>query len=94
MRNYNKIIDSLNLTKISLHSVEEKDDYDILTIYGGLNGKGDFLSYMSQVATIVWNLENLDLVKVRDIWLIDWINDCPDDIWTLRIGIRNKHDEE
>lgn len=94
MKNYNKVIDSLNLTGVSLNSVEKKDDYDILTLYGGLNGKGDFLNYMRQVITIIHNLESQGLSKVKDIWLIDWINDCPDDVWTLRIGIRNKHNEE
>lgn len=90
MKNYEDIINGLSLKGVSLYSVDEEKDYDILTLYGGLNGKGDFLSYMSQVTTIVWTLENEDLVKVKDIWLIDWINDCPDDVWTLRIGIRNK----
>lgn len=91
MKNYKKVIDGLNLTGVSLHSVEGKDDYDILTLYGGLNGKGDFLNYMRQVITIIHNLESQGLSKVKDIWLIDWINDCPDDVWTLRIGIRNEN---
>lgn len=90
MRNYKELIDKLNLTKVTLTSVEEKDGYDILTLDGGLNGKGNFLKYIGQVVSIIWNLERQGLSEIKDIWLIDWINDCPDDVWTLRIGIRNK----
>ena len=87
MRNYSKVIDSLKPTGVSLHSIEEKDDYDILTFYGGLNGKGDFYRYLEQVTAIVANLE-LKFNVGWDIWLIDWVNDCLDDVQVLRIGIR------
>lgn len=90
MRNYNKVIDSLKPAGVALHSVEEKDDYDILTFYGGLNGRGDFYRYLEQVMGIVSRLE-LEFNVMWDIWLINWINDCLDDVWTLKIGIRNKH---
>lgn len=93
MRNYKEIIDKLKLTKVSLASVEEKDDYDILTLHGGLNGSGDFYRYLEQVIAIVSKLE-LEFNTMWDIWLIDWINDCPDDRWVLRIGIRTKHDKQ
>ena len=93
MRNYNKVIDSLNPDGVSLHSVEEKDDYDILTFYGGLNGRGDFYRYLDQVMSIISRL-GLEFNVMWDIWLIDWINDCLDDVWTLRVGIRNKHDKK
>lgn len=83
MKNYKEIIDKLFLTKVSLKSVEEKDDYDILTIYGGFNGNGNFDCYLDQVKDIVDELQ-----FEGDVWLIDWINDCPDDVWTLRIGVR------
>ena len=23
----------------------------------------------------------------RDVWMIDWDNDCCDDVWTLRLGL-------
>ena len=88
MRNYKEIIDKLELTKVSLVSVEEKDGYDILTIRGGLNGRGDFYRYIEQVTALIGELE---FNTMWNIWLIDWINDCLDDLWTLRIGIANEH---
>lgn len=87
MRNYDKVIFSLKLEGISLYSIEEKDDYDILTFHGGLNGSGDFYKYLEQVKSIINSLGS-EFHVLHDIWLIDWINDCLDDVWTLRIGIR------
>lgn len=92
MRNYKEIIEKLQLNKISLASVEEKEDYDILTFFGGLNGNGCFYYYLEQVSAIISNL-GYTLSVTRDTWLIDWINDCPDDRWVLRIGVRTKHDK-
>lgn len=86
MEKYKEIIDKISLLKVSLESVEEMDDYDILTIHGGLNGSGDFHYYLTQILAIVLQFESE--LNVNDIWLIDWINDCPDDVWTLRIGVR------
>lgn len=54
MRDYNKIIDSLKPAGVSLHSVEEKDDYDILTFYGGLNGRGDFYRYLTRIKNNIY----------------------------------------
>lgn len=87
MRNYKEIIEKLQLNKISLASVEEKEDYDILTFFGGLNGRGFFYYYLEQVLTIIDKI-GYTFSVVPDIWLIDWVNDCPDDRWVLRIGVR------
>lgn len=87
MRNYKGIISELTPKGVTLYSVEEKEDYDILTLHGGLNGKGDFYRYLEQVTAIVANLE-LKFNVGWDIWLIDWVNDCLDDVQVLRIGIR------
>ena len=67
-------------SSISIHEISKQGTHYIVTLYGGLNGRGDFFDYLSDVQHIVVQLDN--------VWLIDWINDCLDDVWTLRIGVR------
>lgn len=87
MRQYKELIEGLALPKITVMNVEEHDDCDVITIKGGFNGRGDLCTYLEQVARIVANLE-LKFHTNWDIWLINWENDCLDDIWYLKIGIR------
>lgn len=67
--------------RIEVHEIEPKDNYYIVTIYGGDNGWGRLTNYLTDVKLIIDQFE--------DVWLIDWINDAPDDVWVLRIGIQN-----
>ena len=85
MLNYKEIINNLNLDKISVKSVEEKKDHTIITIYGGLNGFGDIFFYLYQVDRIVCALS----ADRKEVWLISWENDCLDDVWTLKLGIKD-----
>lgn len=91
MRNYEKTINELNFYKIRAEKVERFDGYDIITIHGGFNGTGYFGTYIAQVHEILTKLSLTYNISIDDIWLVDWINDCPDDVWTLRIGVINKH---
>lgn len=90
MRNYKETIKRLNFHKIEVSKVENLDGYDIITIYGGFNGSGYFGAYITQVHEILIALSLTYHISMDDIWLIDWVNDCPDDVWTLRLGVRNK----
>lgn len=83
-------IESLSLG--SLHICE--DGHLIATIYGGANGGGfrgmdsNWPYYMSLVRKFLGKLLNYDNGNMfKDVWLIDWDNDCCDDVWTLRLGI-------
>lgn len=67
-------------SSISIHEISKQGTHYIVTLYGGLNGRSDFFDYLSDVQHIILQLDN--------VWLIDWINDCLDDVWTLRIGVR------
>lgn len=67
-------------SSISIHEISKQGTHYIVTLYGGLNGCGEFFDYLKDVQYIVLHLEGA--------WLIDWINDCPDDVWVLRIGVR------
>ena len=71
-------IKALELEKVDPREYEDKGDHAIITIYGGFNGNGDWITYLNQITTII---------QALDAWVIDLINDCPDDVWTLRIGI-------
>ena len=71
-------INELNLEKVSPREYEDKGDHAIITIDGGFNGSYDWPLYLLQITRIVQTL---------DAWVIDLVNDCPDDVWTLRIGV-------
>lgn len=83
MKNYKEIINNLKLREVEFGSVEEKEDHDVITIYGGFNGYGEILYYLRQIDCIIYEL----LGYYKDVWLVDWVNDCPDDLWCLRLGI-------
>lgn len=78
-------IKSLDLEKVIPSRYEDKGDHVIITIYGGFNGKNDWPLYLLQITRIVQTL---------DAWVIDLINDCPDDVWTLRIGVDKYYVDE
>ena len=80
------------LTLGSLHMCE--DGHLIATIYGGANGGGfrgvesNWPFYLSLVRKFLGKLLDPYTCKVfKDVWLIDWDNDCCDDVWTLRLGL-------
>ena len=82
-----------DFTNLMFNSFEEvkndKDDefsepYYILTVGGGLNGRGEFLFYLEDVAKLIKKL----MVRFNHVWLIDWYNDCPDDVFSLKIGLK------
>lgn len=63
---------------------EDGGSYFILTVDGGLNGRGEFLFYLEDVTKLVKKL----MVRFNYVCLIDWFNDCPDDVFRLRLGLR------
>lgn len=84
MVDYKKIINALDLDRVSLMGVENKKEYDIVTIKGGLNGGGDIFYYLTQIDKIVCELS----ADKREVWLIKWENDCADDVWYLKLGVK------
>ena len=61
----------------------------IVTIFGGANGGGmrggcNLKHYLCLVRKLLEKLVGC-LKPFQDSWLIDWDNDCADDVWTLRI---------
>lgn len=67
-------------SKITLDEIINKNNHYVVTLYGGLNGYGRLHNYLNDVKEIINQFDN--------VWLINWDNDCPDDVWVLKIGIR------
>lgn len=86
MKNYEEIIDGLELERVNVAHIEEKEDHDVITIYGGLNGRGDILYYLDQVERIICELQG----HCKDVWLVSWTNDCLDDVWYLNLGVSHE----
>lgn len=61
-------------------NIESIADYFIVTIHGGNNGYGRLTNYLSDLKLIVDQFD--------DTWLIDWTNDCVDDIWYFKFAVR------
>ena len=64
------------------------DKYDtiIIMLNGGRNGDGRWVDYLNGLATILENIEKLP--EVDEAYIVDIIDDCPDDVFNLRIAIR------
>jgi len=57
--------------------------YYTLSLYGGLNGRGQFLFYMEDVSELVKKL----MTRFNSVWLIEWKNDCLDDVFIIDLGM-------
>ena len=74
-------IDSLQLEKVRVHSVEQQaEGYYIVTISGGSNGRGNWNLYIRQIGMIIDSLRNSWVIEITDNYL--------DDIWTLQLGFK------
>jgi len=73
-----------------IHKVE--DGPYIINFGGGANGGGGDkkrVTYLALVKKVVKKIQE----EFKHVWMLDWTNDCPDDVWTLRICV-NPEDEE
>ena len=75
-----------------LHICE--DGHLIAEIYGGANGGGlrgvesNWPFYLALVKKFLLKLLDYDNGSFfNDVWMVDWDNDCCDDVWTLTLGI-------
>ena len=69
------------------------DEYGtiIAYLYGGLNGGGDWKDYLNGLITVLEGIEELPEVDLA--YLVDMVNDCPDDVFYTRIAIRPVSEE-
>lgn len=68
--------------EVSIIDIYKCDNYYIAYLNGGENGSGDWKDYLEWIWKFFSNFD--------DVWLLDLINDAPDDVWTLRFGFRIK----
>lgn len=57
----------------------------ILAIHGGLNGNGKWPIYLKDVEYVVSVLSE----RFRSVELYDWKNDVLDDVWDLKLVLRD-----
>lgn len=87
--------DGPRMERISLGSLHIcEDGHLIAEIYGGANGGGlrgvesNWPFYMALVKKFLLKLLDYDNGNFfNDVWMVDWNNDCCDDVWTLTLGI-------
>jgi len=71
--------------KLSLFDVVEfnkRDQYLVVRFFGGLNGPGKWTEYMPQITKLI-----NEISKEYHCWLVQLVNDCLDDVFTLDIGV-------
>ena len=68
------------------------DKYDtiIIMLNGGRNGDGSWINYLNGIAIVLENIE--ELPEVDEAYIVDIIDDCPDDVFNLRIAVRPTSD--
>lgn len=76
----------LEVDRLSLNSIHQvdSDGHYIACIFGGANGGGPdhkWEIYLALVKKLVRKLNE----KFGKVWLLDFDNDCCDDLWTLRL---------
>ena len=85
--------DGPSLEKLHISSVHIlKNRNLIVTVFGGANGGGmqggcNLKHYLCLVRKLLGKLVGCCL-PFEDAWLIDWDNDCADDVWTLRFVLK------
>ena len=57
----------------------------ILSIHGGLNGNGNWSTYIKDVECVFSMLSE----RFRSVELYDWKNDILDDVWNLKLVLRS-----
>lgn len=79
--------DSAKVDRIYVWDVHKvKDGPYIINFGGGANGGGDekkWVQYFALVKKVVTKIQK----EFKHVWMLDWTNDCLDDVWTLRICV-------
>ena len=85
--------DGPRLERLHINSVHLLNNGNlIVTVFGGANGGGmqggcNLKYYLCLIRKMLGNLVGC-CKPFADAWLIDWDNDCADDVWTLRFVLQ------
>ena len=63
-----------------------------MTLFGGCNGGGSPRKIITYLAVVKKFAKKL-LERFGHVWLIDWTNDCADDVWTVRLAFYDLESE-
>ena len=66
----------------------EGKDYFIGILYGGDNGSSDPQKWLRYLESVKKLIAQMFKHGCGDVWLVDFNNDCLDDVFTLRIGFQ------
>lgn len=78
---------SVNISEMRLDFVAQvvgessRRERYVAQIFGGLNGKGNWNSYLIDISQFMGLLKK----RFKRVYLLDLKNDCPDDVFTLRV---------
>lgn len=65
---------------------EYQDTHYIIEISAGKNGPGDWIEYLADMISIMNKLKKF----FDEVYLIDWKNDCADDVSYARVAVGNE----
>lgn len=63
------------------------DNYYVIYIHGGKNGSGKWNEYFVDALSIFNKLTDKNIGNFSKVYLIDWKNDCSDDVFDMWIGV-------
>lgn len=69
----------------------DKNGVIIVALGGGLNGSGDWKEYFNGLTAVLNAIE--ELPEVEFTYIVDIINDCPDDVFYSRIAVKPTSDD-
>lgn len=89
----NKLFDAVEAVSseqfpVNINKITNEGDHLKIELHGGSNGQNDWITYIKQVGSIIKRLQP------TKCWVIDWHNDCLDDVWYLTLGIDLVGDKE
>lgn len=94
--NQNSKVDACEIVGISsINGCNGKKRF-VITVGGGANGNGghDGSGKFEAYLMLIRKFANLLSKRLNvDVWLLDWKNDCLDDVWTLRLVFSYRNNE-
>lgn len=83
---YKKVIEWVDKTDLKFGNIRKVQDKEgshyVVHLYGGNNGKSDWPSYLAEISAFI-----IYASKKLHVWVIKLVNDCPDDVFDVYIGL-------
>ena len=83
---YKKVVEWAGKTDLKFGNIRKVQDREgfhyVVHLHGGNNGKSDWPSYLAEISAFI-----IFASKKFHVWVIKLINDCPDDVFDVYIGL-------